>query len=361
MLWPRQPVGGQTGRWGTGFISCTTTSSQLASVLQPPATQCYSSFPIPVSLRPSSPKPRLVPIPKPVEGRLQQGKQATPSALIRSNPSINGVDSSPDNPNQSFSTNYRALTWVRSKSSRLLLPRACKQTVPLHYPVVAKGGADSRDSGSTIHPCDHVHIRTSVSKGSFLRNSVSRDCSAIVRAENPQQCADRSPSHGSLFRAPSEPSLRADVLLHKSASSDCSRIARLVGNSDRWFIFFLLCFDANVRLNFGWPGRVRAIPEEAKRLPGGSLGLNLELWGGNFWKGGGIKKASLQYIGWMTGFQSVVAVCFTGNLSCDKVGWVSGRLQESKNTPEKIRFDGCLLERCTLLLSQKSTRDLKII
>lgn len=94
-----------------------------------------------------------------------------------------------------------------------------------------------------------------------------------------------------------------------------------------------------MRLNFGWPERVRAILQEAKRLPGGSLGLNLNLWGGYFWKGGTDqrrnKKASLQHIGWMTGFQTVVAVCFTGNLSCDKVVGVGASAREQKHTREK--------------------------
>lgn len=157
---------------------------------------------------------------------------------------------------------------------------------------------------------------------------------------------------------PSEPSVRTDVLLHKSASSDCSRIARLVGYSDIWSIFFLLCFDAKVRLNFGWPGHV---PGRSQTTPGWKSVAESGALGREFLEGRRNKKASLQYIGWMTGFQSVVAVCFTGNLSCDKVGWVSVRLQESKNTPEKIRFDGWLLEHCTFLFSQKSTRDLKII
>lgn len=60
----------------------------------------------------------------------------------------------------------------------------------------------------------------------------------------------------------------------------------------------------------------------------------------------------------------MVAVCFAGNLSCDKVGWVSVRLQESKNTPEKIRFDGWLLERCTLFIflkiNMRSENNLKV-
>lgn len=67
------------------------------------------------------------------------------------------------------------------------------------------------------------------------------------------------------------------MLLHKSACLDCSGIARLVWYSVIRFIFFLLCFDAKVRLNLGCPGCVGAIAVAAKRLPGGSLEPNLEL------------------------------------------------------------------------------------
>lgn len=102
------------------------------------------------------------------------------------------------------------------------------------------------------------------------------------------------------------------------------------------------------------PGRSQTTPRWKSGAESGALGRE-------FLEGRRNKKASLQYIGWMTGFQSVVAVCFTGNLSCDKVGWVSVRLHESKNTPDKIRFDGWLLEHCTLLFSPKSTRDREII
>lgn len=123
---------------------------------------------------------------------------------------------------------------------------------------------------------------------------------------------------------------------------------------------FSSCF-ALMQTKFWMAGTCRSDPGRSQTAPRWTSGAESGALGREFLEGRRNKKASPQYIGWMTGFQSVVAVCFTGNLSCDKVGWVSVRLQESKNTPEKIRFDGWLLECCTLLLPQKSTRDLNII
>lgn len=81
-------------------------------------------------------------------------------------------------------------------------------------------------------------------------------------------------------------------------------------------------------------GTCQSDPGRSQTTPGWKSGAESGALGREFLEGRRNKKASLQYIGWMTGFQSVVAVGFTGNLSCDKVGWVSVRLHGQKHTRE---------------------------
>lgn len=125
-----------------------------------------------------------------------------PLYTLKTSP-INGVYTSLDNPNEHFFTSVITELWCEYettqvvKNCRLLLPNACKQTQTNF--IQSFGKRSSRQllqwqQNPSIWPFAVVHTRTSVFKGPFFWNFVSRDCSAIV-AENPQQCADSSLGH----------------------------------------------------------------------------------------------------------------------------------------------------------------------
>lgn len=184
VLWPRQPVGGQTGRWQTGFISFQTTSSQLAPVLQPPATQRCSPFPISLSLRqelrPSS-KPGLVPSPKHMEGRSQRCQRSSPSTLGLFFPWW---------PNTviSYEHGCRALAWIWPSQSHSMIHSSgwtwsqrllqWQQNDP-HSPLFTQGP-----------PCLRAHSFTIWSPGIVTP----------LPGREPQQCADRSLRHARLLQ-----------------------------------------------------------------------------------------------------------------------------------------------------------------
>lgn len=158
----------------------------------------------------------------------------------------------------------------------------------------------------------------SVFSGSFLWNSVPEDCSAIVQAtfkkkEKPHNVlTDHWAMVGHCnYSVAFDSSIRCVVFV------DCATIAAVVIEFKRKNIAStsLLCFDAKVRLNFGWFGAHEAIVRAAKWLP---HQLSLRLQGGEisqkgdmnqtFRRGGKENIPTLD--GWLIDFKALLTVCF---------------------------------------------------
>lgn len=105
-------------------------------------------------------------------------------------------------------------------------------------------------------------------------------------------------------------------------------------------LIYFPCFALMQKREFRMPWICQGDPRGSQMTPRWKSRAASQAVGGNIWKGGTDqrrnKKASRQYIGWMTVFQSVVAVCFTENLPCDKDAWVSVCLHECKRLKKKI-------------------------